>query len=120
MKLYDSELKIMESLWHSGELPASELAKRMEDETGWNKNTTYTVIKKCIKKGAIQRREPGYICIPLIREDEVQKEQTDELIDRMFSGSAHLFLSHFLKSRKLSENDINQLKKTIDRLKGGK
>ena len=120
MKLYDSELKIMESLWHNGELPASELAKKMVKETGWNKNTTYTVIKKCVEKGAIRRREPGYVCIPLIREAEVQKEQTDELIDRMFSGSTHLFLSHFLKSRKLNENDVDQLKKTIDHLKGEK
>lgn len=118
MKLYDSELKIMESLWRNGELPASELAKKLEEETGWNKNTTYTVIKKCIEKGAIRREEPGYICIPLIREDEVQKEQTDELIDRMFSGSAHLFFTHFLKSRKLSKKDVEQLKKTIERLKG--
>ena len=120
MKLYDSELKIMEVLWHGGELPANEIAKRMADKIGWNKNTTYTIIKKCIAKGAVFRKDPGYVCMPLIREEEAQKEQTDELIDRMFAGSAQLFLAQFLKSEKLSEKEVDQLKRTIENLKGEK
>lgn len=120
MKLYDSELKIMEALWHSGELPASEIAKRMESEIEWNKNTTYTIIKKCVAKGAIQRKDPGYICVPLIQREAVQKDQTEELIDRMFAGSAQIFLSQFLKFEKLNSKEVEQLKQTIEKWKGEK
>ena len=50
IKLYDSELKVMEILWKEGELTAGHIAKILKEEIGWNRNTTYTVIKKCIEK----------------------------------------------------------------------
>ena len=53
IKLYDSELKVMEILWKEGELTAGHIAKILKEEIGWNRNTTYTVIKKCIEKGAV-------------------------------------------------------------------
>ena len=55
IKLYDSELKVMEILWKEGELTAGHIAKILKEEIGWNRNTTYTVIKKCIEKGAVER-----------------------------------------------------------------
>ena len=54
VKLFDSELKIMEVLWEEGPVPARRVAEILSLRVGWNKNTTYTVIKKCIEKGAIQ------------------------------------------------------------------
>ena len=43
-----------------------EIADLLREETGWNVNTTYTVIKKCVAKGAIQRTEPNFLCHPLL------------------------------------------------------
>ena len=45
IKLFDSELKVMEVLWREGGMAAGQLAKILKDEIGWNRNTTYTVIK---------------------------------------------------------------------------
>ena len=59
IKLFDSELKVMDVLWKEGDTPAREIARVLTDELGWNVNTTYTLIKRCIKKGAIARSEPG-------------------------------------------------------------
>ena len=50
MKLFDSEMKVMELLWKNGELTAKELAERLAVEPGWSKTTTYTVLKKCVDK----------------------------------------------------------------------
>ena len=66
IKLFDSELKVMEVLWDRGDLTAKELAGILGEEIGWNVNTTYTVIKKCVAKGAIQRTEPRFHCHPLV------------------------------------------------------
>ena len=67
MKLFDSELKVMDALWKAGgDLPAGQIAKILKEETGWNRNTTYTVIKKCIAKGAVERRDPKFICHALV------------------------------------------------------
>lgn len=62
MKLFDSELKVMEVLWTQGEMPARDIVDVLSASIGWNKNTTYTVIKKCIEKGAIAREEPNFLC----------------------------------------------------------
>ena len=81
MKLFDSELKVMEVLWEQSDDSAEEFtetkrsAKEIVDvlsaRIGWNKNTTYTVIKKCIEKGAIERTEPGFLCKALVSRQNV-------------------------------------------------
>lgn len=114
VKLFDSELKVMELLWMEGDLAAGQLAKLLQEQTGWNRNTTYTVIKKLIKKGAIERYEPNFICRALISKEQVQKQEASELIGKLFDGSAELFLSTFLKSRELSEPEIERLKKIVE------
>ena len=55
MKLFDSELRVMETLWKLGDLTAGQIAKILNQQIGWNRNTTYTVIKKLIEKEAIER-----------------------------------------------------------------
>ena len=63
IKLFDSELKVMDVLWKDGDVPAKYVADTLNREVGWNKNTTYTLIKRCINKGAIERTVPGVIAI---------------------------------------------------------
>ncbi len=53
MKLFDSELKVMEVLWEQGTKSARDIVDVLSQRIGWNKNTTYTVIKKCIEKEAV-------------------------------------------------------------------
>lgn len=54
IKLFDSELKVMDVLWKEGDTPAREIARVLTDELGWNVNTTYTLIKRCIKRGRLR------------------------------------------------------------------
>ncbi len=86
MKLYDSELNVMEVLWDKGELRASEVVKELGERIGWNRNTTYTVIKKCVEKGAIKRIEPKFICHPMVTREAAQEYALRELLNRLFQG----------------------------------
>ena len=86
IKLFDSELKVMEVLWREGDTPAKDVAKVLTGELGWNVNTTYTLIKRCIKKGAIERSEPGFVCHALIEKAAVQAAETDELINKIYEA----------------------------------
>lgn len=116
-KLFESELKIMEVLWEKGNTSARDIVDVLRERIGWNKNTTYTVIKKCIEKGTIEREEPGFVCIPLITKDEVQQTETEQLIDKMFGGSSELFFSAFLKNKGISEEEAARLAKMIKEAK---
>lgn len=117
MKLFDSELKVMEVLWEQGAKPARDIVDVLSDRIGWNKNTTYTVIKKCIEKGSIEREEPNFLCKPLVTKDEVAQSETEQLIDKMFGGSSELFFSSFLKNQGISEVDAARLAKMIKEAK---
>lgn len=87
MKLYDSELNVMEVLWENGELRASEVVQILAGRIGWNRNTTYTVIKKCVEKGAIKRIEPKFICYPMVSREAAQEYALKELQARLFEGN---------------------------------
>jgi BlaI family penicillinase repressor len=114
IKLFDSELKVMEMLWREGDMPAGQLAKLLKTETGWNRNTTYTVIKKCMDKGAIERLEPNFMCRALISKEEVQEQETAELISKLFDGSAEMFFSAFVNNRNMTKNEIDKLKRIVE------
>lgn len=116
-KLFDSELKVMEVLWERGTCPAKDIVEALASRIGWNKNTTYTVIKKCIDKGAIAREEPNFTCRALVTRDEVQQSETEQLIDKMFGGSSELFFSSFLKNQGISEEEAARLAKMIKEAK---
>lgn len=115
IKLFDSERRVMECLWEKGDLSAKELAAILNTQVGWSKTTTYTVIKKCIDKGAIRRDDPGFICHALISHSDVCEQETDELIQRNFNGRADRLVASLLDSRKLSDDEIMQLKEIIEK-----
>lgn len=117
VKLFDSELKVMEVLWEQGPKTAKDIVEILGGSIGWNKNTTYTVIKKCIEKGALERSEPGFLCTPLVTKDEVARSETEQLIDKMFGGSSELFFSAFLKNQGISEEDVLRLARMIEEAK---
>ena len=114
MKLFDSEWKVMEVLWQENDLTAKEISIRLAERVGWNKNTTYTVIKKCIDKGAIERREPGFVCHAQISKQQAQKEEAETLVDKVFGGSAELLFASILSDRSLSKEEIARLKALVE------
>lgn len=116
IKLFDSELKVMEVLWKEGNITAGQISKILKEEIGWNRNTTYTVIKKCIKKGAIERIEPKFICKATIPKEDVQAYETEELIERVFDGSKKEFFAALLSEKTLTHDELQQLKNLINQM----
>ena len=116
VKLFDSELKVMDVLWREGDLPAKAIAKTLTEEIGWNVNTTYTLIKRCIAKEAIERSEPGFMCRALVSKEQVQQEETQELIDKVFDGSADKLFASLLGGRRISREQLEQLRRMIDEM----
>ncbi|MDE6814567.1 MAG: BlaI/MecI/CopY family transcriptional regulator [Lachnospiraceae bacterium] len=115
-KLFDSELKVMDVLWKEGDSTAKHIAEILGKEVGWNVNTTYTLIKRCIKKGAIVRSEPNFMCHALILKEEVQEAETDELINKIYDGSADKLFAALLGRKKLSADQIEKLKQIVGEL----
>ena len=114
-KLFDSEMKIMELIWSHEPVSAKELSLISAKTIGWNKNTTYTVLKKLEAKGYIERSDPGFICTSLISKDDVCKSETQSLADRLFGGSKKALFSALLEDETLTREDIDELRKMIEK-----
>jgi len=116
MKLFDSELKILDILWQNGDTTAKRIAEILAEQTGWSKTTTYTVIKKCIDKGAVSRQEPYFICHAMVSKEQAQEEETNSLINKMYGGMSDQLVAAILGSKKLSPEEIKKLKTIVRKL----
>ncbi len=114
-RLFDSEAKVMEIIWSNSPISAKEISLIAANTIGWNKNTTYTVIKKLEAKGFIHREDPGFICTPLVSQSQMQKTEAAALIKKVFGGSRQALFSALLEDEPLTESEINELRKRIDK-----
>lgn len=115
VKLFDSELKVMEIIWEKEPITAKEVSKLLKEAIGWNKNTTYTIIKKLIDKEIVSRQEPNFLCSSLVKREEVQRAETLSLIERLYQGSKTKFFATFLQNEKLTKEEIQELKDLIEK-----
>ena len=104
------------ALWNEGDTTAKHISDVLKKEIGWNMNTTYTLIKRCIKKGAIERSEPNFMCHALIPKEEVQEAETKELVDKIYDGSVDKLFAALLGRKKLSAEQIQKLKQIVEDL----
>ena len=114
-KLFDSELKVMELIWANEPISAKELSILADKEFGWNKNTTYTVVKKIEAKGYIKRSDPGFVCSSLISRKDVCVSETKGLIDRLFGGSKKALFSSLIEDENLTQKEIDELRELINK-----
>lgn len=118
IKLENSEIKVMDVLWKEGDTKAKQVADVMRQRYGWNINTTYTLLKRCIKKGAVERIEPNFVCRALIPCEQVQERETDELIHKVFDGSVDKLFASLLGRKNLTGEQIAKLKRMVAQLEG--
>ena len=113
-KLFDSEIKIMRIIWEKHPISAKEISLIATDTIGWNKNTTYTILKKLEAKGFIRRDDPGFYCTPLVSQNQMQKAEAASLMKKLFGGSRKALFSALLEDEPLSEEEIRDLRNLID------
>ena len=113
-KLFDSELKIMDIVWEKEPVSAKDISVIAADTIGWNKNTTYTVIKKLIEKSVLLRTEPNFICTSLVKKKDVRKNETQNLIDKLWGGSKKAFFAAFIEEG-VTDDEYEALKKLIEK-----
>jgi predicted transcriptional regulator len=116
MKLFDAELRIMKILWENGEKTARQLATILGEQVGWSITTTYTMIKRCVEKGAIKRTEPNFMCSAIVTKEEAQEYATSVLINKMYSGSADRLVASLLGGKLLSKEEVERLKQYVKEL----
>ena len=109
IRLHDGELNVMELLWSNKELAARDISKIIKEYIGWEKNTTYTVIKRLIDKGAIVREDPGFICKANVTKKKIQETETIILLDKFYGGSLVNFINSYMMNYRMNEEERDAL-----------
>ncbi|HOQ37085.1 MAG TPA: BlaI/MecI/CopY family transcriptional regulator [Acetivibrio sp.] len=112
IKIFDSEYRFMNIVWSHSPISSTELVRLANEELGWKKSTTYTVIRRLCERGAIKNENATVTA--LVSREEVMRSETEEHIDKIYDGSLKLFFTSFLQKEKLSPDEIEELKKIIE------
>ncbi|MBQ8502674.1 MAG: BlaI/MecI/CopY family transcriptional regulator [Clostridia bacterium] len=112
-KIFESEYRFCLILWEYEPISSGELSKICKEKLGWSRTTTYTVIKRLSERGVVKNENS--LVSSLVSKDEAQKAEIDELVEKKFEGSLPAFIAAFTKHKELSEKDIEEIRRIIDR-----
>ena len=116
-KIFESEYRFCLIMWAHEPVTAAELVKLCQQQLGWKRTTTYTVIKRLGERGVL-RNDNGMVT-SLISKDDAQASEIDELVEKKFEGSLPAFVAAFTRHQKISMQDLDELQSTIDRIRRG-
>ena len=112
-KIFESEYRFCLILWENEPIHSRDLAALCRERLGWSKTTTYTVIKRLTDRGVV--KSENAVVTSLVSKDEAQVSELDELMEKRFENSLPAFIAAFARRQKLSEEDIDALRRIIDR-----
>lgn len=115
-KIFESEYRFCLILWEHEPIKSMDLVKLCDEELGWKKATTYTVIKRLSERGVLKNEDS--VVTTLVTKDEVQRAEVDEMIEKTFEGSLPAFISAFAGTGKLKAEDIAKLREMIESYNG--
>lgn len=116
-KIPEGEYRFCLIMWEHEPIKAVELVKLCQEQLGWKRTTTYTVIKRLGERGVL-RNENGTIS-SLISKDDAQASEIHDLVEKKFEGSLPAFVAAFTKHQDLSEKDLDEVQRMIDRIRRG-
>ena len=112
LKLFDAEYKFMNIIWEHEPVNSTELTRLCMQKLEWKKPTTYTMIRKLSERGLLQNVNATVSA--LVKREQVQKYESENLLKKSFDGSLPFFLATFLQGRKLTEKEAMEIKKLIE------
>lgn len=115
-KLGVIEARFADLIWQNEPLSSGTLVRLCEEELGWKKSTTYTVLKKLCQRG-IFRNEGGEVTL-LITREEFYSAQSRRFVEESFDGSLPAFIAAFSAGKGLSAEEIAQIRRMIDEMEG--
>ena len=115
MGLGTVEPRFADLIWENEPISSGELVKLCEQELSWKKSTTYTILRRLCERG-IFLNDKGTVT-SLISKDEFHAMQSEKFVEDTFEGSLPKFLAAFSTRKKLSDDEIRELQRFIDKMR---
>lgn len=114
----EAESLVMETLWQRHPLAAEEVSAILVQQQDWQEATVKTLLNRLLKKGAIKAEKDGrrFLYSPVLKREQWLMSESKGFLDRMFNGRIAPLVAHFSEQKKLSKQDIAELKRLIKEL----
>lgn len=112
-KIFESEYRFCLILWRHEPINSTKLAKICKEELGWSRTTTYTVIRRLSDRGVVKNENA--VVTSLVSKEEAQAAEMDEMMEKTFEGSLPAFIAAFARRQKLSDSEIEEIRRIIEK-----
>ncbi|HHU52967.1 MAG TPA: BlaI/MecI/CopY family transcriptional regulator, partial [Clostridiaceae bacterium] len=116
-KIHESEYRFCLIMWEHEPVTTVELVQLCQEQLGWKRSTTYTVIKRLGERGVLKNENS--IITSLVSKAEAQASEIDELIEKKFENSLPAFIAAFTKNQVMSDQELDEVQRMIDRIREG-
>ena len=118
MQISEAESVVMDVLWQRSPLAAEEVVAALASRQDWQEATVKTLLNRLLNKGAIEADKDGrrYLYRPLLRREDWVLDESESLLARLFDGRVAPLVAHFSEHRKLSAQDVAELRRLVDAL----
>ena len=112
----EAEYQVMKLIWDKAPVSTKEVTEILTVESSWKPKTIQTLLSRLVKKGAIGYKKEGrvFVYTPLIKEEDYVEQESSSFLNKFYDGALNSMVVNFLEQDKLTENDINELKKILD------
>lgn len=114
-RITETEWKLMQVVWEKSPIAAQEIIDTLSTRDDWHPKTVRTLLNRLVKKRALGFHKDGrsYLYRPLVAEKDCITAESESFLDRVFGGSLKPMLAHYVESRKLSPQEIAELKRLL-------
>ena len=122
INISEAESIIMQSLWDKHPMCAEDVIAALSDQQDWQEATVKTLLNRLLKKGAIRAEKDGrrFLYSPILKREQWINTESKGFLDRMFDGKIAPLVAHFSEQKKLSKQDLDELKRLVEELSNGK
>ena len=82
------------------------------EHLNWKKSTTYTVLRKICENGIFQNEQS--VVTSRMSQEEYARRKGERYLEENYEGSLPNFVAAFLKRKKLSKKEIDELAELIE------
>jgi BlaI family penicillinase repressor len=116
-KISNAEWEIMKIIWMNSGISSINIIQELKDKFEWKPTTVKSMINRLLNKNAIgfNKSSYEYLYFPLVSEDECIKLESQSFVNRVFNGSIKTMILTFAQSDEISQTDIAELKKLLEK-----
>jgi len=106
----------MKIVWAQAPCSAGQIVEALtEVDPTWHPKTVKAFLNRLVRKGALGFRKEGraYLYRAAVREEDCVDAASESFLERVFGGSLKPMLAHFVERKKLSDDEIRELRRLL-------